>query len=96
MNDTIRDNLYVVDTSSFVELNDKYPDYISHFKSIWMLLEYLIKENFLITHEYVIKELQEKDDDIYNWAKKWKKKKGHFVKKVDKYCFLNYIILYMI
>lgn len=73
----------MVDTSSFIELNKIYPKRISHFKSIWMLLEDLIKKDRLITHEYVIKELQEKDDEIYDWVRKWKNKKRNFVKKVS-------------
>ena len=74
-------DIYIMDTSSFIELKKSYPKNI--FKSIWKELEFLIKNGRLITHEFVIKELEKQDDEISQWVKSLKTKYKDFVHKTD-------------
>jgi len=63
-------NIYVVDTSSMIAL-EQYP--IDIFKSLWTNLEKLVKNNQLISPKEALEELKKKDDEIARWAKKNKK-----------------------
>jgi hypothetical protein len=72
-----KDNIYIIDTSSIIDLFRLYPYDI--FPSLWKNLDNLIKEKRLISHEYVFKELSKKSDDAFKWAKERK----YIFKKVD-------------
>jgi len=62
-------NYYVIDTSSLIDLNYRYP--VDVFPGIWKNLETLISKGFLISPREVLKEI--KDDSLREWAKNQKK-----------------------
>jgi tetrahydromethanopterin S-methyltransferase subunit A len=70
-------NFYVIDSSSLIELNRRYP--IDVFPTLWKNVEKLIEKGFLISHKEVLKEISIMDDSLKNWAKKQKK----FFKELD-------------
>lgn len=57
---------YVIDTSSLIELNRRYP--IDVFPNLWKNVEGLISKGFLISPEEVRKELLVKDDSLKEWV----------------------------
>ena len=70
-------NYYVIDSSSLIELNRRYP--IDVFPTLWKNVETLIEKGFLISHKEVLKEISIMDDALNKWAKKQKK----FFKELD-------------
>lgn len=64
-------NYYVIDTSSLIELNIRYP--IDVFPSLWKSMEGLIAKGLLISPKEVFKEISVKDDDLKRWVVKQKK-----------------------
>ncbi len=70
-------NYYVIDSSSLIELNRRYP--IDVFPTLWKNVETLISKGQLISHREVLKEISLMDDSLKKWAKKQKK----FFKKLD-------------
>ena len=64
-------DFYVIDTSSIIELNRKYP--IDVFPNLWKKVEELINKGFLISPEEVRKEVLALDDSLKNWISKQKK-----------------------
>jgi len=65
---TSNKNYYVIDTSSLIELNRKYP--IEVFPSLWKKVEELISKSALISHKEVFNEVCIQDDKLKEWAKK--------------------------
>ncbi len=65
--------IYIIDTSSLIEMKDRYPKNI--FPSVWRNMEGLYKQRRLIAPEEVKEELL--DDELKNWIKD---KKDMFVK----------------
>ncbi|MFH1849337.1 MAG: DUF4411 family protein [archaeon] len=63
-------NFYIMDTSSLIELNRRYP--IDVFPSLWKNVEELINKGMLISHREVLKEISVKDDALKKWAVKQK------------------------
>ena len=63
-------NFYIIDTSSLIELNLRYP--IDVFPSLWKNVEKLIERGLLISHSEVLKEISKKDDSLYKWVVKQK------------------------
>lgn len=61
---TIR--IYVIDTSSLIELNQWYPS--SNFPSFWQKVETLIEAGRLKAPIQVLNEIKRKDDDISKWC----------------------------
>ncbi len=61
-------NHYIMDTSSFVELNRHNP--IDVFPSVWNNLESLSKKGLLVAPAEVLSEVKERDDELASWAKK--------------------------
>jgi hypothetical protein len=59
---------YVVDSSSLIELNLRYP--IDIFPGTWNKLQTLIKKGLLISPVEVFKEIVLRDDSLGKWAKK--------------------------
>lgn len=64
-------NYYVIDTSSLIELNRRYP--IDVFPSLWKNVEGLIDRGLLISHKEVLKEISIMDDALKKWATKQRK-----------------------
>ncbi len=64
-------NYYVIDTSSLIELNRRYP--IDVFPTLWKNVEELIEKGLLISHKEVLKEISYRDDALKEWAKSHKK-----------------------
>lgn len=64
-------NYYVIDSSSLIELNRRYP--IDVFPTLWKNVEKLIEKGFLISHKEVLKEITIMDDSLKKWAKNQKK-----------------------
>ncbi len=62
----ITKNFYIIDTSSLIELNKKYP--IDVFPSLWKRVEDLINKGILISHREVLKEISQQDDSLKKWA----------------------------
>ncbi len=60
-------NHYVIDTSSFVDLNRHHP--IDVFPSVWANLESLSKKGLLVAPVEVLHEINERDDELALWAK---------------------------
>jgi hypothetical protein len=63
-------NIYIIDTSSLIELQ-RLPRDI--FVTLWDDIENLIQKEILISTEEVLEELKKKDDYISQWAKNNKK-----------------------
>ncbi|MDP3027616.1 MAG: DUF4411 family protein [Nanoarchaeota archaeon] len=63
-------NFYVIDTSSLIDLNIRYP--IDVFPSLWKKVEELINRGYLISHKEVLKEVCNQDDSLKKWALKQK------------------------
>lgn len=59
-------NFYIIDTSSLIELNKKYP--VDVFPSLWKKVEVLISKGILISHREVFKEIIKQDDILKKWA----------------------------
>ena len=64
-------NYYVIDSSSLIELNMRYP--LDVFPTLWRNVETLIDRGLLISHKEVLKEVSIMDDSLKKWAKKQKK-----------------------
>lgn len=64
-------NCYIIDTSSLIELNRRYP--IDVFPTLWKNVEGLINKGLLISHKEVLKEISHMDDALKKWAQKQKK-----------------------
>src|SRR3989338_9547423 len=64
-------NFYVIDTSSLIDLNKRYP--IDVFPSLWQKVEALIAKGHLISCREVLKEISVKDDALKKWAVKQKR-----------------------
>ena len=64
-------NIYIIDTSSLIELNRRYP--IDVFPTLWEKVEKLIRKGQFISHTEVLKEISRRDDALTRWAKKQKK-----------------------
>ena len=76
------DTYYIIDSSSLIELNRKYP--IDIFPSLWKNMEGLIKNGFLLSHEEVFKEIIEGDDELAGWAKRHRRLfKGYDEKQME-------------
>lgn len=61
-------NYYVIDSSSLMELNRKYP--IDIFPPVWQKMESLIDKGFLVSPKEVLKEIEKGDDHLKEWSKK--------------------------
>ncbi len=67
-------NYYVVDSSSLIELNRRYP--IDVFPTLWRNVEKLIEKGYLISHKEVRKEILAflgRDESLKKWVEKQKK-----------------------
>lgn len=70
-------NFYVIDSSSLIELNRRYP--IDVFPGPWDGIEDLIRRGLLVSHKEVLKEISVMDDSL----KKWSMRQKNFFKEVD-------------
>ena len=61
---------YIIDTSSLIELNRRYP--IDIFQKLWEKVEQLISKGYLISPEEVRKEVLVLDDSLKKWVSKQK------------------------
>ncbi len=59
--------IYIIDTCSIIDLFRLYP--LDIFPRLWKNLDGLIREERLISHKFVLKELSKKYDSAYKWAK---------------------------
>lgn len=57
--------IYIIDTSSLIEMKDKYPEIV--FPSVWRKMEELFKQGRLIAPEEVKDELM--DEELKKWIK---------------------------
>ncbi len=62
---------YVIDSSSLIELNKRYP--IDIFPNLWKKIESLIKSGLLVSPEEVRKEILVLDDSLKAWVLKQKR-----------------------
>jgi len=65
-------NKYIIDTSSLIELKDKYPRDI--FKSLWTNLENLINERRIQAPKQVYEEIKRQEDELTNFIDNHKQK----------------------
>jgi len=70
--------IYCIDTSSLIEMKDKYPQDVTLFKKVWNNMDNLCKEHRLIAPVEVLKEIEQGDDELKKWARG--KGKKNFVK----------------
>ena len=61
-------DIYCVDTSSFIEMKESYPNDI--FPNLWENIEKLCKNGRLIDPDEVKKEIEKGDDDLKKWIKR--------------------------
>jgi len=66
-------DIYVIDTSSLIEMKDKYPRDVSLFKPVWENVEKLCREGRLIMPVEVLKEIEQGDDELKRWTKSKRK-----------------------
>jgi len=64
-------DIYCIDTSSLIEMKDKYP--MDIFKSLWANMEKLIDNCRLIAPIEVRKEIEQGDDELKKWIIRKKK-----------------------
>jgi len=90
-------DIYCIDTSSLIEMKDKYPQDVTLFKKVWKNMDNLCKEQRLIAPVEVLKEIEQGDDELKRWAKgkgkkifvKPDKKQSEKMKEIlTKYIFL--------
>jgi len=90
-------DVYCIDTSSLIEMKDKYPQDVTLFEKVWENMDNLCKENRLIAPVKVLKEIEQGDDELKKWAKgkvkkifvKPDKKQSEKIKEIlAKYSFL--------
>jgi len=55
-------NIYIIDTSSLIEMKNRYPK--KNFPSLWEKVEELISKNRLISPLEVRKEIEKGDDEL--------------------------------
>ena len=67
-------NIYIIDTSSLIEMKERYPK--NNFPTLWNKVEKLIQDERLITHIEVKKEIEKGDDELKEWIKKKNIKKN--------------------
>lgn len=60
--------VYVIDTSALIDIKNIYP--IDVFPGVWSNLEKLVKNDRLAAPQEVLFELQKRDDELTEWAKK--------------------------
>ncbi|MEM2086752.1 MAG: DUF4411 family protein [Archaeoglobaceae archaeon] len=60
--------IYIIDSSSLINLKIWYPFEKRFFSPIWAKLENLIKFNSLISHYEVYRELSKRDDNLRDWC----------------------------
>ncbi|EQB70165.1 MAG: hypothetical protein AMDU4_FER2C00261G0002 [Ferroplasma sp. Type II] len=60
-------NIYIMDSSSLIELNRHNP--IDVFPSVWKNMESLISKGLLVAPTEVLYEITERDDQLAKWAK---------------------------
>lgn len=63
--------IYCIDTSALIDLKRLYPSDV--FLTLWEKLNELVKQGRLIAPREVLKEIEEKDDELLRWVKKHKK-----------------------
>ncbi len=84
--DLFSQNVYVIDTSALINLQDKFEYNNPVFKAIWEEIEELILSDNFITIDFVEKEIIEdylgRKDFLIKLIKRFKRKRK-FVKKVD-------------
>lgn len=92
----MREDIYVMDTSSLIEMKNKYPRDVSLFKPVWENVEKLCREGRLIMPIEVLKEIEQGDDELTKWVRKKRKmfikpNQSQFVKMsniLNKFSFL--------
>ena len=84
--DLFNENIYVIDTSALINLQEKFDYNNPVFKAIWEEIEELILIVNLLTIDFVEKEIIDdylgKKDFLIKWMKRFKRKRK-FVKKSD-------------
>jgi len=60
-------NIYIIDTSSLIEMKNKYPKEV--FPTLWKNITELISKNRLISPMEVRKELKKGKDELSKWIK---------------------------
>lgn len=60
-------DIYCIDTSSLIEMKDKYPQ--DTFPSVWQKMDKLYTEGRLIAPSEVRKEIEQGDDELKRWTK---------------------------
>ena len=76
-------DIYIIDTSSLIEMKDKYPVDVSLFKPVWKKVEEVCQEGRLIAPVQVLKEIEQVDDELKRWAKS---KRKIFIKPYKSQC----------
>jgi len=62
-------NIYCIDTSSLIEMKDRYPQDVTLFEKVWNNIDNLCKEHRLIAPIEVLKEIEQGDDELKRWVK---------------------------
>jgi protein associated with RNAse G/E len=73
--------IYCIDTSSLIELKEKYPQTI--FTNLWNNIDELIQKGRIIAPLEVKKEIEKGDDELKSWVKN--KKRNKMFIKPDKF-----------
>jgi len=90
-------DIYCIDTSSLIEMKNKYPKDLKIFEKVWANMENLIIQGRLIAPVDVMREIEQGDDELKKWAKekakkifvKPNKKQSNIVAKIlEQYSFL--------
>jgi len=75
--------IYCIDTSSLIELKEKYPQTI--FTNLWNNIDELIQKGRIIAPVEVKKEIEKGDDELKSWVKN--KRRNKMFIKPDKFQF---------
>ncbi len=63
---------YCMDTSSFLEGSEGRSYEMEYFTPLWANLDGRVMDGTVVSPYLVLKELEKKEDDVYNWAKERK------------------------
>ncbi len=64
-------NVYVIDTSALIDMGKNTP--MDVYVSLWEQMSVLVRSKRLVAPMEVLRELEVKDDEVHEWAKKNKK-----------------------
>ncbi len=61
-------DIYCIDTSSLIEMKDRYPQDVTMFGRLWNNIDNLCRAHRMVSPIEVLKEIKQGDDELKKWA----------------------------